>query len=595
LAELGLEQQMRRALKIWLFGGLALLASPLAAQAAGVAELTKSLSDENPKVRLAAADSLAKATGAEASEAAAALAGALADKSEEVRWHSARSLAHLGARSAVAVPALSQSLKDSNPLVRAHAALALGAVGKDAQAAAPALLESVVDTETGVRRAALHALRSLGFSRQELLPRLAHVLSKADPATASMAVQTMVEAGPAAVPALKVALADPRSQYWALLGVADLGPVAADAAPQVVAIVQDPNAKPHVVVQALTALSELGPKAAIAEPQVLEILKGNQVWSQYPAVLIAGRTGMKAAVPALRKLVQSPDPLLSAMAQWAMARCEPENAELTKRAFATLTANLSNTDNPRLQVVSARALGELPVPAELITPAVIDLVRGLDPEVHAALAESLASRGEAIVPRLTGFLVQPEGRGFALGILARLGPKAAGAVPAIVAAAEKNADEQFTREAVFALAAIGPAAAPATDYLVSLIRQGAPPVQYAASYALGRIGPGAAAASPALRSLLASDDAFLRTAAAWALLKIDAKKNADVQQQAIELFTAALADERPEVRSAMALALAEQGPAAKAALPALEKTLHDPHEAVRESAAEALEKIDASK
>jgi HEAT repeat protein len=494
----------------------------------------------------------------------------------------------------VAVPALAQALGDKNPMVRAHAALALAAVGKEAQPAAPALLERVVDPETGVRRAALHALRSLGFSRQELLPRLAHVLSKADPATASMAVQTMVESGPAAVPALQAALANPQSQYWALLGVADLGPVAADTAPQVLAIVQDPNAKPHVVVQALTSLSELGPKAAIAEPQVLQILKGNQVWSQYPAVLIAGRTGMKSAVPFLRKLVQSPDPLLSAMAQWAMARCEPDNAELTKRAFATLTANLRNTDNPRLQIVSARALGELPVPAEFITPEVVDVVRGLDPEVHAALAESLAARGEAIVPRLTLFLEKPEGSAFALGILARLGPKAAAAVPAIVSAAQKKTDEQFTREAVFALAAIGPAAAPATNYLVGLIGKGAPPVQYAASYALGRIGAGAAAASPALRSLLTSDDAFLRTAAAWALLKIDPAKNADVQPQAVGLFAAALADERPEVRSAMAQALAEQGSAAKAALPALEKALHDQHEAVRESAAEALEKIDVN-
>ena len=76
---------MRRALTIWLFGGLALSAWTLAAQAAGVAELTKSLADENPKVRLEAADDLAKATGSEAPQAAAALAGALADKSDEVR------------------------------------------------------------------------------------------------------------------------------------------------------------------------------------------------------------------------------------------------------------------------------------------------------------------------------------------------------------------------------------------------------------------------------------------------------------------------------------------------------------------------------
>lgn len=590
---------MRRALTIWLFSGLALVAGtlssrPLAAQAPSTAQLVHSLTDANPAARLAAADALAAATGTDAATAAAALSGALADGSDEVRWHAARSLAQLGEPAAVAVPALLKALGDKNLMVRAHSALALGAIGKSAQPAAPELLKLVVDPETGVRRAAVHALRSLGLDRKELMPKLAEVLNKADPATASMAVQTMVEAGPGAVPALQAALQNPQAQYWALVGVADLGPVAADTVPQVVAIVQDPKVKPHVAVQALAALAEIGPKAALAEPQVLSILKGNQIWAQYPAVLIAGRTGMKAALPALRKLSQSKDPLLSSMSIWAMARCEPENAELMKRAFAVLTRNLTNTDNPRLQIVSARALGELQAPAEFITPEVIDLVRGLDPQVHAVLGEALAARGEAIVPRLMAALSMQDGRAFALGILRRLGPKAKGAVPAIVAAARKSGDEQFAREAVFTLAAIGPDAAPATEYLTGLLRQGVPPLQYAASYALGRIGPAAAAATPALRALLESDDAFLRTAAAWALLKVDPAKNADLQPQAVGLFTAALADERPEVRVAMAQALAELGPAAKAALPALERALQDQHEAVREAAAEALEKIDVN-
>ncbi|MFO0897629.1 MAG: HEAT repeat domain-containing protein [Pirellulales bacterium] len=586
---------MRRALTIWLFGGLTLTAWPLAAQTPSVGELAQSLTDQNPAVRLKAADGLSGAEGDDAAKAAAALGAALADANEEVRWHSARSLARLGAPAAVAVPALSQALSDKNLMVRAHAALALGAIGRAAQPAAPALLQHVVDPDPGVRRAALHALRSLGLSRPQLLPKLAEVLGKADPATASMAVQTIVESGPAAVPALQAALKDPQARYWALLGVSDLGPVAADTAPQIVAILQDPSAKPHVIVQALASLGEIGPKAALAEPQVLKILSGDQRWAQYPAVLVAGRAGLKSAVPALRKLAQDKDPLLSSMALWAMARCEPQNVELTKHAFARLTANLTKTGDRRLQLVSARALGELTVPPELITVEVIDVVRGLDPEVHLALAESIAARGEAVVPRLTAALGQPNGRDFALGILSRLGPQAKAAVPAIVKAAQDNADEQFAREAAFALAAIGPDAAPATEYLIGLIRKGAPPLQYAGSYALGRIGPGAAAAAPVLRGLLTSDDAFLRTAAAWALLKIDPAKNADVQAQAVGLFTAALADERPEVRVTMAQALAEQGPAAKAAAPALQKALHDSHQSVREAAAEALEKIDVNR
>src|SRR5690349_8365854 len=112
---------MRRALTIWLFGGLALTAWPLVAQTPSVAELAQSLTDQNPALRLKAADGLSAAEGDDAAKAAAALGAALTDANDEVRWHSARSLARLGTPAAVAVPALSQALSDKNLMVRAHA------------------------------------------------------------------------------------------------------------------------------------------------------------------------------------------------------------------------------------------------------------------------------------------------------------------------------------------------------------------------------------------------------------------------------------------------------------------------------------------
>jgi HEAT repeat protein len=583
---------MRRILAAFFVCGSTWLAGP--AWAFQTSSPADALSDPNPAVRERAADALGAAEGAEAASAAAALSKALGDQTDTVRWRAARALARLGPSADVAVPALSQALSDSSPLVRAHAALALGAVGKAAQPAADGLFKLVVDPEASVRRASLRALRSLRLDPGVVLPRVSKILGDADPAVASLAVQTMVEAGPAALPALAQALAQPESRYWATLGVADLGPQAGSLAPEVAQILEDPSAKPHVVVQAITALGEMGPSAAVAEPQLLRVLQGNQVWAQYPAVFAAGRIGLKSAVPALRDLARSNDPLLSAMSVWAMARIEPKNAELVKRAFTTLAANLRAEDSV-LKLASARALGELEAPPELISPEFIEVVRGLDPEVRAALAEGIASRGAAVVPRLAQALSLENRRVFALGILARIGPAAAPAAGQIAAAARASGDAEFQREAAFALAAIGPGAAPATDYLVELLTTGAPPLRYAASYALGRIGPGAAKAESALRPLLTGDDAFLRTAAAWALLKIDPAKNADVQPTAIGLFTAALADERPQVRAAMAQALAEQGPAAKTALPALERALHDPDEGVRDAAAEAIEQIDAQR
>jgi HEAT repeat protein len=149
------------------------------------------------------------------------------------------------------------------------------------------------------------------------------------------------------------------------------------------------------------------------------------------------------------------------------------------------------------------------------------------------------------VPGLIKLLDGPDatGRNLAAGVLAAIGPDASDAVPALTRLLGGDGDGRGA--AVEALGAIGPAAAAAADRLADLLSDPQASVTLAAVAALARIG-----------------------------------------EPAVAPLTKRLGREHP-ARSAAALALAEIGPPAKPALPALEALLDDADRGVRLRAAEA--------
>jgi len=136
-----------------------------------------------------------------------------------------------------AVPALIEALRDNDSQVREEAAHALGSIGQAAKSAVPALIETLEDEEYGVSRAAMHGLGGIGPAG---LPTLIEIVKNGDRkacheaatvlggigAVAEPAVPALierlsainlrgyttgvrnglVEIGPAAIPALLVAL-----------------------------------------------------------------------------------------------------------------------------------------------------------------------------------------------------------------------------------------------------------------------------------------------------------------------------------------------------------------------------------------------------
>ncbi len=134
-----------------------------------------------------------------------------------------------------------------------------------------------------------------------------------------------------------------------------------------------------------------------------------------------------------------------------------------KNAVDALTKGLANND-PQIRTAAAKGLQKLQPPPEVLGPVLLTVANDPDPNVSANIVSAIAGLGETAVPRLIKALQRPKARPLVIRVLTKLGPKAADAVPALIAAA-KDADPDFHEKVNFAFAAIGPAAAPAAEML----------------------------------------------------------------------------------------------------------------------------------
>jgi HEAT repeat protein len=168
-----------------------------------------------------------------------------------------------------------------------------------------------------------------------------------------------------------------------------------------------------------------------------------------------------------------------------------------------------------------------------------------------------------------------------------LGPKARGAVPALIAAV-KDQDEGVRVEAVLALGEIGPAAKAAAPHLLALVPQEMfSLIDPRVVTALGNMGSGVVAElEKAVKG--AGANRCVVALQAIGLIGRDAK-------DAVPAAAEALSDPHRLVREYAAKALGRIGPDAAAALPKLEKTLHDKSVAVRLAAGLALYQIAGGK
>ncbi|MGH7193268.1 MAG: HEAT repeat domain-containing protein, partial [Candidatus Saccharimonadales bacterium] len=334
--------------------------------------------------------------------------------------------------------------------------------------------------------------------------------------------------------------------------------------------------EPEVRLQALVALGEIGPAARSAAPAIVKALESDKTDGvRYAAAYAIGQVGAsdQRSLAALGKALDSKDAFLQVVAAWALARVAKDDAEVQDKATRLIVESLKS-DKVDVRRAAARALAETNPPPETTAPLLIQAIHDSDPSVIANAIDAMASLGPKIVPRVaSNGLKSKDLRLYAVRILAKIGPDAKEAAPAL-AEALKGSDGDFRREAQFVLGTFGADAAPAVPELIRSLDSNDEQVRNSAIYALGKIGPAAKAALPALRGLRDSDDAFVRFAATWALVKID-PKNPQLIAAAVTELQKGLSDERPLVRLESAAALGELGAAAKAAVPELKKVATD--------------------
>lgn len=578
--------QVRRSAALF-FGLIAVLALPsFAAETADTAALLQTVANGPKEKRGAAIDHLGE-RHEHASQVVPALQKCLQDDDAQVRWRTARALGEFGSQAKDSAAGLRKLLGDNDPIVQYHAAVALGKLDDRSEETTEALINAATSEDGRVARAAIAALRHLKPGPKKVAEALAKALKSNDQAVTLHAMEAIVEQGANAMPLLKEALAQPETAYLACAAIEQIGPDAAPAVPDLVAMLSSTKHS-HMQIQTLLALASIGPAAESAAPQIVPLLKSaDDATVPVAAAYALGSMGAKDADAELRAAATAKDnAFLQMIATWALAKLHPNDQDAKKLAIEKLSQGLKS-DDVTMRKAAAKSLQLLQAPPELVAPALVEIVNDSNPEVRSNVVDAIASLGESVVPRVSNALKNPQLREPAVRVLTKIGPQAAGAVKPLIDAAN-GAEPKLRTDIQFALAAIGPAAAPATDMLVVSLASKDAGERESALYALRKIGPGAKAAVTRLRRLMQADDSFNAIASAWALSRI-APDDAQVAAAVATKLAKGLSHADEQTRLECAEALADMGPAARSAAPALERAAkEDSSAAVRAAAAAAL-------
>jgi len=568
------------------------LSAAWAVDEAQIVELATKVKSQDKAVSLAAIDTLA-GLGANAQAAVPQLIEALGRDDDEIRWHASRTLGAIGPLAKNATPQLIPLLKSGDTRVRAYSAFALGRIGKAAMPAVDALIETSFDPDPLVRKASVQALRSIDPPQEKTLPLVLDVLKKGDMSIIMPALATLAEEGKAEIPRLREAMKNPAARYWVALVLAEIGPDAAPAVPDLKPLLEDEDAELRL--QALVALGEIGAASKPVVPDIVEALKNDRYAAvRHGAAYALGKIGPDGpATAALERAMMSDDSFLRIISAWAIANSKSADPQLARQAVQVVIDGLGS-ENVDVRRAAARSVAELEVDHKVAAPMLVELLRDQDDTVVANAISALSAYGPHALDHISDALDDERLRHFAVMLIGRMGPQAASAVPSLVALIRAepvgDADAEFVREVQFALSAIGPPAKSAIPVLVKSLSSSNDEIQASAAFALGKIGPDARGAVPALRAALRSESFIVRLTAVRSLLEIQPGQRS-IEVIAAPLLIKALSDERPMVRAEAATALGEIGDLGREAIPELRKLLTDDQEFVRQAAQNSLKKL----
>jgi HEAT repeat protein len=430
---------------------------------------------------------------------------------------------------------------------------------------------------------AIGELRRLGPAAAELIPELLAVEHWEQgcfgPNTGD-GYRVLETIGPVAVPALVLALDDPRpyvrsraatglgefrdearSAQKALMRVATSDPepwVRLDAVRGLGRIGPDPAAVvplladllrhgPDERLAALEALGEIGPAAAAAVPTMIEALADEDVLVRRGSAEALRGLGT-AALPALPALVQAardPDEWTRSLALAALGsagEASPEALDVLLAVFETpdglerypaifALEELGSPDERVLRVLqgvlrqgrseerapAARALRRLGADADSVVPLLIESLAKADADAALELGEWGAA-AEAAVPLLEAWIDGPsDGKALrAAAALAKIQPASAG--PRLRLLADALDDAALQHLALRLMQRLGPDGASSALPLARLLESEHAWVRFEAARTLGSMGPAAAVALPALLEAMRDWHGDVRRAARDAAL-----------------------------------------------------------------------------
>jgi HEAT repeat protein len=401
-----------------------------------------------------------------------------------------------------------------------------------------------------------------------------------------------------------------------------IGPGAAPATPSLIERLQDED--PEVTLRAIRALGLIGPKASRAARHLRPLLEDSDAAVRLTAAdsLIRMRRNTSASIATLADLLGDPDAEVRAVAARALGRSGKKAADTDVELVALL-----RDGDPSVRAAAAEAVGEIGEPT---VPLLISSLNNGNPVFLRAVAEALGRVGQPAVPLLIEALEDHEEallvRQYAAKALARIGDDEGQVVPALV---ERLEDEnpQIRVASLEALGNLGPAADAAAQALVDVVedRNEEPLVREYAITAAARVAPTAPEVAAALVEAVTDSDARIFEAAVAALeeirlhderpadgevpLWVEQLRSADPERRlaaargladlgpyardAVPALTEALTAEEndPELRAAIANALGLIGPAAEPALVALIESLRSPDAGLRDAALAAMRRI----
>jgi len=433
----------------------------------------------------------------------------------------------------------------------------------------PILGRLLADPEESVRSAVVECLGDYGTRARPLIPALIAALQDLSVGVRCLAAWALARAAAGgqedqAIPAL-LALVARAETCWAAARA--LGALGAPAVPALVQLLQQHAATGQSPF--LHALKEIG-RASV--PALRRELTDPSATGRLGAIQALGILGTVArdTFADLVALLQDPDPQVRNAVAQALVEIAPEQA---RPALATLVGWLdAPTEEERRKAVSL--LGCMRQAAKPALPALAKLLA--DPElgagaVYAMLAIDPIHTAEVVL-RGSGNATQ---RHAVVQYLTQLGRAAE---PALALLGQTLTDPTLRRETAFALVAIAPEQADSAVPVFQEELERLGPADMSSQVpalleALGRIGEKAASVEPLLRRHVLSQDAGIRISALVALARVVPA----FLPEALPPLLRILAD--PEAICAgwdeASAALAELGPAARAAVPRLEELLFD--------------------